>query len=122
MAEQPVIHIRENSPKHVAFKPMEMIANVENVALSCSTDRDRTSATREWSLNTYNDCILTVSTRRSVLPRVAVRILTHVVGKRGSNGMSRCRAEWVRRFTLNPYLGVWMLRVRHWIDIGHWRI
>ena len=46
MAEQPVIHIRENSPEHVAFKPMEMIANVENVALSCSTDRDRTSATR----------------------------------------------------------------------------
>jgi hypothetical protein len=60
MAEQPVVHIGENSPEQVAFRLMEMIAAVENVALSYSTDRERTSATREWILETYAECILAV--------------------------------------------------------------
>jgi hypothetical protein len=58
MADQPVVHIGENSPEHVAFRLMEVIARVEGIELYRSSDNSY--ATREWLLRTYRDCLVTV--------------------------------------------------------------
>lgn len=62
MADQPEVHIGENSPEQVAYKLMQHIADIELVSLSRADPRKpgRRGATRSWILNTYADCILTV--------------------------------------------------------------
>ena len=50
MADQPVVHIGENSPEQVAFKLMLNIARVEG--------RDgQETASKEWILDTYAECL-----------------------------------------------------------------
>ena len=61
MADQPVVHIGENSPEEVAYKLFKHIVDIEAKALTHSPPSGgRTPATREWVLSTYRDCFLTV--------------------------------------------------------------
>lgn len=57
MADAPVVHIGENSPERVAYKLMELIANLERRDLYASGSNP---PDREWVLNTYGKCISTV--------------------------------------------------------------
>lgn len=58
MADAPVVHMGENSPEHVAFKLMHIVADVENRKLF-STQKD-TPADRKWLLDTYAECLQAV--------------------------------------------------------------
>ena len=60
MAEQTVVHISENSPERIAYILMETIANVEQKALYSNPSSDRTSADRQWILDTYAECLRAV--------------------------------------------------------------
>jgi hypothetical protein len=61
----PVVHIGENSPQHVAYKLLEMIAKVENKYLYEPSEkfRDYSVADREWILKTYAQCLTAVQDR-----------------------------------------------------------
>ena len=61
MADQPVVHIGENSPEQVAFKLMELIARVERKSFFPEPSRGDTAADRQWILDTYAECRLAVS-------------------------------------------------------------
>ncbi len=57
MADNPIVHIGENSPEEVAYKLLQVIADVEN--------RERYGhgshpVDREWVLRTYAQCIRAV--------------------------------------------------------------
>ena len=57
MAENPIVHISENSPEEVAYKLLQLVADVEN--------RERyghgsNPVDREWVLRTYAQCIRAV--------------------------------------------------------------
>ena len=59
MAGEPVVHIGENSPEEVAFKLMQMIANVENKLLyyvDNPSGSNKSVANRKWILDTYAEC------------------------------------------------------------------
>lgn len=56
MADQPVVHIGENSPEKIAFTLMREIASCEGVTFSQRPSDGRRAATREWILNTYAQC------------------------------------------------------------------
>jgi hypothetical protein len=58
MADQPVVHIGENSREEVAFKLMERIATVEGRNLLVLGPNSK--ATRFWILQTYHDCLMVV--------------------------------------------------------------
>ena len=51
MADQPVVHIGENSPEYVAFKLYHEITRIE--ARGEKPDR-------KWILDTYAECLLAV--------------------------------------------------------------
>jgi hypothetical protein len=61
MAENTGLHIGENSPEHVAFKLMELVARVERrTMLGYKQDQLNdgwSEADRKWILDTYNECI-----------------------------------------------------------------
>jgi hypothetical protein len=58
MADQPVVHVGENSPEEVALKLLRVIADLEQKKLSHST-RDP-MADRKYVLDTYAECIMAV--------------------------------------------------------------
>jgi hypothetical protein len=53
MADNTVVHIGENSPDEVAFKLMQVIANVENREMYGHGDNP---VNREWILRTFAQC------------------------------------------------------------------
>jgi len=57
MAGEPVVHIGENSPEHVAYQLFRHTATVEGKSFSAG---DARSANREWILRTYYQCLVTV--------------------------------------------------------------
>ena len=59
MAENTTVHIGENSPQQVAYKLLEIIASNEGKTLRY--DGDKASADRKWLLDTYAECLTTVS-------------------------------------------------------------
>ena len=57
MADQPVVHIGENSPEQVAFKLMFNIARVEGKVLHRNPEDGEETASKEWLLDTYAECL-----------------------------------------------------------------
>ena len=57
MAEANTVHIGENSPEHVAFNLMKLIADVEKRE---HYGHGKHPMTREWILKTYEQCISVV--------------------------------------------------------------
>ena len=54
MADQPIVHIGENSPEQVAFKLMhEVLFNIENTKWE--------NLDRKTYLDTYSECLLAVT-------------------------------------------------------------
>lgn len=60
MAGEPVVHIGENSPEHVAYQLFRHIASVEGKQLA---QAHASAANREWILRTYRQCIEAVTMR-----------------------------------------------------------
>lgn len=61
MADGPVIHLGENSPEHVAYRLLTHIASVERKGIAHSNSASGPSlADRQWILDTYAECLLTV--------------------------------------------------------------
>ncbi len=59
MSDQAVVHIGENSPEQVAFNLMRIIASSEGLVLSPTMGGSKLPD-RDWVLDTYADCLLTV--------------------------------------------------------------
>lgn len=58
MSDQTTVHFAENSPEHVAYKLMGLIANAEKINLAGMG----TNSNREWILKTYMQCLMSVKT------------------------------------------------------------
>lgn len=57
MADNAVVHIGENSPEHVAFKLLVVIADVEKKRLpGLSGGTGFVEPDRKWILDTYVEC------------------------------------------------------------------
>jgi hypothetical protein len=56
MADEPVIHIGENSPEQVAYKLLQLVAKSEGFSLSSGESQPN----KEWILTTYAQCLHTV--------------------------------------------------------------
>lgn len=59
MADQPVVHIGENSPEQVAYRLLEDVARVEGKVFWKDPESGET-ADRRWILDTYAECLSTV--------------------------------------------------------------
>lgn len=60
MAETaPVVHIGENSPEHIAYKLLEIIASNEKKTLHGAVGSNAT-ADHKWLLDTYGECLRAV--------------------------------------------------------------
>lgn len=57
MADNTTVHIGENSPEYVAYKLMEIIANVENRELY---GHGKSPADRAYLLKAYAECLVAV--------------------------------------------------------------
>ena len=57
MADQPVVHIGENSPEQVALKLMFNSARVEGKVLHRNPGDGQETASKEWLLDTYAECL-----------------------------------------------------------------
>ena len=60
MADQPVVHIGENSPEQIAYNLLKHIADIEGKTLHPTKIGEKDIATRQWILDTYAECIATV--------------------------------------------------------------
>ncbi|MFG1479775.1 hypothetical protein V5F53_14095 [Xanthobacter sp. V4C-4] len=65
MADTPVVHIGENSPKQVAFKLLGLVAQLDGKKI-IGVHGAGEPPTREWLLDTYAECIEAVRGHRSV--------------------------------------------------------
>jgi hypothetical protein len=63
MAGEPVVHIGENSPEQVAFRLLQIIADVEGRQLY---GHGENKVDREWLLKTYSQCIFIVNRSSNV--------------------------------------------------------
>ena len=61
MVDDVSAHGGEHSPELVAFKLMHDIASVERVLFHSNPSREFKSANRRWILQTYSQCIRTVT-------------------------------------------------------------
>lgn len=59
MADNSVVHLGENSPEHVAFKLLQVVAGAEKKELYGLVNGDQL-ADRKWILSTYRECLKTV--------------------------------------------------------------
>jgi hypothetical protein len=57
MAGEPVVHIGENSPEHVAFRLYQIIAFLEGRTNSAGFAKDGGGADRRYILDTYAECL-----------------------------------------------------------------
>ncbi len=58
MADQPVVHIGENSPEQVAFRLLQEIARAENKSLHGGGPFGAgDKPDRKWLLDTYAECL-----------------------------------------------------------------
>jgi len=67
MAAEPTVQISLNSPKQIAFRLMETIANVEHKVLHHNPGTGELEADRRWILDTYAECLLAVKSPRKRL-------------------------------------------------------
>ena len=63
MADQPIVHIGENSAEEVAYKLLKSIAASEAKQL-VSTPGKKADVERKWLLDTYAECLDTVKGNR----------------------------------------------------------
>lgn len=56
MSDKTVVHIGENSPEQVAFKLLQIMANIEGLTLYPSEN----CASKEWVLKNYSACLRAV--------------------------------------------------------------
>ena len=69
MANESVVHVSENSPEHVAYKLMSLIARSDGYTLSGMGE----APPREWLLKTFSACLLVVKSPN--YPEDAIKIL-----------------------------------------------
>ena len=60
MADQPVVHIGENSLEQVAYKLIDNIARIEGKVTHRNPGDGKETASREWILDTYAECLRAV--------------------------------------------------------------
>jgi hypothetical protein len=60
MAGEPVVHIGENSPEHVAYTLLKDVMSIEMKTAHRPGNQDYTQATKEWLLTTYAECLQAV--------------------------------------------------------------
>lgn len=60
MADEPVVHIGENSPEQIAWRMLETIARVEGMSLYKSPSQGEKKADRLWILQTFAECMFAV--------------------------------------------------------------
>lgn len=63
MADTTVVHIGENSPENIAYKLLQDIARMEGMSLHQSPSQGYQTATRQWLLDTYTECLEAVKGR-----------------------------------------------------------
>ena len=63
MADEPVVHIGENSPEHMAYRLLKDIALVEGKSFHRNPTGDHETAERKWILDTYAECLRAVGGR-----------------------------------------------------------
>lgn len=66
MADQPVVHIGENSPEEVAYRLYCVIGYSENKTNSLGAPLETGGADRKYVLDTYAECLLTVRGKRRI--------------------------------------------------------
>ena len=59
MAEQPIVHIGENSPEYVAYRLLKNVARAEGKILTAMAGDSR-AADRDYILDTYAECLRAV--------------------------------------------------------------
>lgn len=64
MADAPVVHIGENSPEKVAHTLLHEIARIEGKTFHQNPNAGYQTATREWILDTYAECLFAVRGHR----------------------------------------------------------
>ncbi len=60
MADQPVVHIGENSPEHVAYQLMLQISSAEGKVFHGNPGGKKEIASRQWILDTFAECMVAV--------------------------------------------------------------
>ncbi|THD61070.1 hypothetical protein [Phenylobacterium sp.] len=60
MADAKIMNVGENTPEHVAFKLLEIIASNEGKRLTTNMAGSAT-AERKWLLDTYAECLIAVA-------------------------------------------------------------
>ena len=63
MADAPVVHIGENSPEHVAFELLRVMASTEDKQLG-NWRSNGARPDRKWVLDTYSECLEAVKGNR----------------------------------------------------------
>ncbi|WP_346900636.1 hypothetical protein [uncultured Roseibium sp.] len=64
MADQPIVHIGENSVEEVAFKLFRCIGSAEGKTAFNGSPKDGTD--RKWILDTYAECLHTARGYRDI--------------------------------------------------------
>ena len=57
MADQPAMHIAENTPEHIAYRLLKDVMNLERMTLNAEPPTGWKTATRAYVLDTYLECI-----------------------------------------------------------------
>lgn len=60
MTEQSPNHPADESPEGVAFRLLQLVADLENKTLHGNPSKDRSNADRQWILDTYAECLRAV--------------------------------------------------------------
>jgi hypothetical protein len=65
---KPVVQIGENSPEQVAYKLMELVAEIEEKSIQTKKPSAPgwTAADRKWILDTYSECLQAAKGYRSL--------------------------------------------------------
>ena len=59
-----VVHIGQNSPEYVALQLLDKVSLVEGFVAHRNPGSGQTTATREWILDTYAECLYAVKGNR----------------------------------------------------------
>jgi hypothetical protein len=62
MTEPIANHGADESPESVAYRLLQLIADLENKTLHGNPSKDRTNADRQWILDTYAECLRAIKT------------------------------------------------------------
>ena len=75
MADDPVIHLAENAPEHLAYLLLRTIASNVGKTLVSSGTSGAASADRKWLLDTYAECLIAVKNpEKRPLPQLTIAV------------------------------------------------